>query len=139
VNVDEFKRHLRWAEGVKNFPYEDTEGNLTIGVGRNLDSNGLTDDEVEFLLQTDANNAIKDAKSLPYWDSLNSARQLVVCDLCFNLGLTRFLRFTKTNAALSAGEYDKAADEMVDSRWYKQTGRRAERLVDAMRTGLWRF
>lgn len=137
MDIDRFKEHLRWSEGVRNFPYEDSVGILTIGVGRNLEERGLTDEEVEHLLHTDANNAIEDARSFDYWNSLNPARRIVLADMCFNLGITRFKGFVKTNIALHAGDYETAADEMVDSRWYRQTGRRSKRLVKAMRTGIW--
>jgi lysozyme len=54
------------------------------------------------------------------------------------MGPSRFRGFIKTNAALLAGDYSRAADEMVDSKWFRQTGRRAKKLVEAMRTGEWK-
>ena len=137
MNIDDFKEHLKWAEGVRNFPYEDSVGKLTIGVGRNLDDVGLSDEEVEHLLHNDAARAISDARCFAFWDSLSDIRQFVIADLCFNLGITRFRGFVKTIAALDAGDYETAANEMEDSRWYRQTGRRARKLVRIMRSGVY--
>ena len=130
-------RHLTWAEGVKMFPYTDTMGFLTIGVGRNLSRNGLRPDEVSLLLQNDASEALKQASELDFWDSLSETRRLIVADMIFNLGLAGFSTFKKFQAALRSEDYAVAADEMVDSDWYIQTGRRAKKLVEAMRTNEW--
>jgi len=137
MDREAFERHLIWAEGFRNKVYTCPAGKLTIGVGRNLEDRGISDDEVLYLLRNDIAAAERDAKTLSYYDQLDEVRQLVVCDMVFNLGLTRWLRFTEANKALSAHDYERAADEMVDSKWYTQTGRRAKRLVEAMRTGKW--
>ena len=129
------KDHLEWAEGRRQFPYEDTVGKTSIGVGRNLDDRGLRDDEIDLMLDNDIHEATEQASTLPYYRSLNGPRRMVVSDMIFNMGLSRFLSFIKTNRALSAHDYDAAADEMVDSKWYRQTGRRAALLVLIMRTG----
>jgi lysozyme len=62
---------------------------------------------------------------------------MVLVDMIFNLGLTRFLLFKNLNAALAAGDYLRAAHEMLDSRWYRQVGRRARKLRHIMLTGEW--
>ena len=132
---DRLRDHAKWAEGVRNFPYEDTVGKLTIGVGRNLDDRGLSDDEVNYLLANDIDLALAGANTFPWFQSLDEVRQMVVADMIFNLGLTRFRGFIKTIAAIAAGDYEAAADEMEDSRWYRQTGRRAIKNVRLMRYG----
>lgn len=137
MNREAFQRHLIWAEGWRNKPYLCTAEKTSIGVGRNLDDRGLSDDEVMYLLTNDMTLAEKEAKTLPYYAQLDEVRQLVVCDLVFNLGLSRWLTFKRANAALEGHDYELAADEMVNSMWYTQTGRRAQRLVQAMRTGVW--
>ena len=68
-----------------------------------------------------------------YWYGLSEARQRVVVNMMFNLGPNRFNAFKKVNAAIEAGEFQVAADEMIDSKWYRQVGNRAERLEQAMR------
>ena len=135
MRLDWLSKHVEWAEGRRSFPYEDTVGKVTIGVGRNLDDVGLSTDEIDLLLSNDINRTIDDVATLEYWDLLDDARKVVVADMVFNLGLTRFKGFIKTNQALSDGDYERAADEMVDSKWYRQTGRRAIRNVEIMRNG----
>ena len=132
MNQDKFREHLIWAEGYRNFPYQDSVGKTSIGVGRNLDDKGLSDDEIGILLENDINDAVRSASSMSYWDSLTPNRQLVVADMVFNMGLRRFKGFIKTNAALERGDWDEAAREMVDSRWFRQTGRRSRKLVAMM-------
>lgn len=137
MDLRAFIKHLKWAEGVRYYPYKDSVGKLTIGVGRNLDDNGLTDEEVEFILQTDIKRVVSNCRSLDYWNTLDPVRQLIIADMVFNLGLPRFSLFRKLNAALALKDYTLAAAEMKDSRWYQQVGRRAVKLCEAMTTGVW--
>ena len=132
-----FAKHLEWAEDRRSYPYEDSTGHITIGVGRNLSTVGLSDDEIDLLLENDIARALHGAETLPYWDQLDPVRQLVVADMIFNLGLPRFEGFVRANRALRLGDYDEAADEMLDSRWARQVGRRANKLAKAMRSGEW--
>ena len=138
MNIPDFAAHLEWAEARRQFPYEDSVGKITIGCGRNLDDVGLSDAEIDVLLQNDIERVLAEASRLPYWDRLDDVRQLVITDMVFNMGASRFRGFVRTNAALAAGDYQSAANEMLDSRWARQTGRRARKLVEAMRTGEWR-
>ncbi len=137
MDIDTFRAHLEWAEDRRKFPYEDSVGKLTIGIGRNLDDRGLSDDEIDMLCNNDIKIVVDHAQTLPYWETLDSVRQLIVADMIFNMGPNRFSGFVKTNAAIARGDYNTAADEMVDSKWYRQTKRRAHKLVEAMRTGKW--
>lgn len=135
------KAHIKWAEaaqGPELFPYRDTVGKLTIGYGRNLDDNGITHAEAEHMLTNDMSDAINDARyGLPYWDSLSPVRKIVMSDMVYNLGLTRLRKFVNLHKAMTLQDYNLAAQEMVDSKWYRQTERRAKVLVKAMQTGLW--
>lgn len=140
MDESSLKAHIKWAEaagGPELFPYLDTVEKLTIGYGRNLDDKGITREEAELMLDNDMADAIADAKTLPYWGQLDPVRQIVICDMIFNLGLTKFLKFRLLNAALELKDYTKASVEMVDSKWYRQVGRRAKVLVKAMKTGIW--
>ena len=135
------KVHVKWAEaaaGPDLFPYRDTVKKLTIGYGRNLTDRGITREEAELMLDYDLNLAIADASSLPYWDSLSPVRQIVMSDMSFNLGLSRLRGFKKLHAALAIQDYNLAGHEMQDSKWYRQTERRAKVLVAAMKTGIWK-
>ena len=135
------KAHIKWAEAARGpelFPYRDTVGKLTIGYGRNLDDKGITRAEAEFMLDKDMADAIADASSLPYWDSLSPVRRIVISDMVYNLGLTKFRKFVNLNKALTIQDYILAGHEMKDSKWYRQTERRAKVLVQAMTSGLWK-
>jgi len=140
--VDEalLKAHIKWAEaasGPELFPYRDTVGKLTIGYGRNLDDRGITRTEAEQMLDTDMAEAIADASSLPCWGSLSPVRKIILSDMVYNLGLTKLRKFKKLLVALEIQDYSLAAHEMKDSKWYRQTERRAKVLVQAMITGIW--
>ena len=69
---------------------------------------------------------INDLKThLPYYDSLPSKVQLVLIDMCFNLGIGGLLTFKNTLLLIKTGQYKKAANEMLKSQWAKQVGNRA--------------
>lgn len=122
-------------EGKKSKPYRCTAGKLTIGVGRNLDDAGLSDDEIEYILNNDIQRTIKELGSFSWFPELNQVRQNALIDMCFNLGFSRFSKFKKMLSAIEQGDYSKAADEMLDSTWARQVGRRSEKLSQMMRTG----
>ncbi len=141
MNRSLLRLHIKWAEAARGpelFAYQDTTGHMSIGYGRNLDAKGITREEAELMLTTDIDDALKDAKSLSYWTTLSPVRQLVIADMVYNLGLPKFLRFKRLNAALKIRDYLLAGAEMKDSRWYTQTERRAKVLVESMTTGLWK-
>lgn len=126
---------LKVDEGVRAKPYRDIVGKLTIGVGRNLDDVGLRADEIDYLLGNDMKVAETLARTmLPNFDDLTDARKAVVCNMAFNLGL-RLGGFKETLAAIRAGRWNDAADNMLASVWAQQVGARAQRLSDAMRSG----
>lgn len=129
------RRDVMAAEGCVLKPYRDTVGVLTIGYGRNLDDVGITKLEAEVLLDHDLLAAEMSCAKLAWWDSLNDARQRVVVEMVFNLGMTRFLGFAKTINAIRARDYGTAAVQMLDSKWARQVGQRAQRLADTMRRG----
>ena len=130
--VEQLRRH----EGVESKPYKDTVGKLTIGVGRNLDDVGLSDDEIDYLLH---NDIITVQSELDVWWSgwryLNETRQLVVADMMFNMGRPTLENFRMFKAALEVGDYRIAAAEMLDSKWAEQVGQRAKRLSVMMSSG----
>lgn len=132
-----FAEHLIWAEAEKLFPYRCSAGKLTIGVGRNLDDRGISQAESRFMLENDISLVMEQVVHLDYWFQLDEVRQLVIADMVFNLGFSKFLTFKKLNAALAVPDYTLAAHEMKDSNWYRQVGRRAVRLHQAMLTGEW--
>lgn len=122
-------------EGLRLKPYRDTVGKLTIGVGRNLDDVGITRAEALFLLRNDVEEVRTQLERYPWYTQLDPVRQKVLIDMAFNLGIGGLMQFRKMLAALEAGDYGKTADEMLDSKWARQVGKRAQRLAEMMRTG----
>lgn len=124
-------------EGLRLKPYQCPAGKLTIGVGRNIEDNGISRDEAMLLLDNDIARCRRELSSLPWFAGLGEVRQAVLIDMNFNLGLNRFMGFRKTLVAVAAGDYTLASKEMIDSTWAKQVGARADRLARMMRTGEW--
>jgi lysozyme len=132
----ELKKLLMIHEGLKLRPYRDTAGKLTIGVGRNLDDKGIREIEADLMLDNDIGETIQNLDHyLPWWTKLSPNRKLVLMDMCFNLGIGKLLTFKKALAAMKEGRWNTAADEMKDSKWARQVGRRADKLAYMMRTG----
>ena len=127
---------LKVYEGLKLKPYRDTVGKLTIGYGRNLDDNGIGKEEAEAMLNSDVETVTGQLKSAyPWFESLDYARQAVVINMAFNMGMSKFAGFAKMIAAIRAEDYSTATAEMLDSRWAAQVGARALKLSAMMKTG----
>jgi lysozyme len=136
MNIDKLSAQLKIDEDERSKPYKDTVGKLTIGVGRNLDDVGLSPDEIQYLLGNDIARVKADLdRAMPWWSQMTDARQNVLANMCFNLGLSRLGGFVNTLAAMQAGKYDAAADGMLASKWATQVGARAQRLAVTMRKG----
>lgn len=138
---DDLARQLRRDEGVVEHAYIDSEGWTTIGVGRLIDKRKggrLRDDEIEYLLQNDITEKTDELlRRLPWVADLDEARQGVLINMAFNLGVSGLLGFRKTLALVKAGDYASASVEMLDSKWARQVKGRATRLSEQMRTGKW--
>ena len=129
-------RQLRLHEGERLKPYRCTAGKLTIGVGRNLEDRGITAQESAYLLANDIAAEERELlRALPWVAGIDEVRQRVLLDMSFNLGIVGLLGFKNTLATIQAGDYQRAAAMMLDSRWAKQVGARAERLSRMMATG----
>lgn len=125
-----------YHEGLELKPYRCTAGHLTIGIGRNLDDRGITEDEARFLCQNDVDIVEQElARKFPFIVGLDDVRIRVLLDMAFNLGVPRLSAFSNMWAALEEGDYKQAAVEMLDSRWARQVGRRATNLSQMMETG----
>jgi len=132
------KESLMRAEGLRLKLYRDTENFWSIGYGRCLDKRGITQVEAEYLLDNDIDAAKKQYEQLPGWvkSKCNEIRREVIIEMIFQLGLGGVLKFKKMLAAIQAGDFDKAAEEMLASRWHEQTPARCEELSERMRAGV---
>jgi len=130
---------LRRHEGVETHAYKCTSGKITVGVGRNIDPDGglgLSDDEIDVLLENDIDRSIKELGAAFNWFSdLNEARRDAMIDLAFNMGLTRLTGFKKALAAMAEANYDTAAAEFMDSKWASQVKDRAIEICAMIKTG----
>jgi lysozyme len=135
-HIDIAAKQLAIDEGIRDKPYRDSVGKLSIGIGRNLDDVGLRPDEIEYLFRNDLFTAEADARSLvPGFDDLTDARKAVLVNMSFNMGKPVLSQFRNTLKAISDGRYGDAADGMLASKWAKQVGQRAVRLAKIMREG----
>ena len=136
MNLSAIKEQLVRHEGLRLKPYKDTVGKLTIGVGRNLDDVGISEQEAMILLDQDLIRVMVGLdRDCQWWRGMTEARQMALADMCFNLGITRLLGFKNTLAAMREGRWDDAAKEMLDSKWSQQVGRRAITLAEMMKNG----
>jgi lysozyme len=136
VNRALLKVQLVHHEGLRLKPYRDTVEKLTIGVGRNLDDVGISKEEAAALLDGDIDRTVAAIEAaLPWFSSLDDARQRALVDMGFNLGVPGLLKFRDTLEHVRAGRYAEAAKEMLDSRWARQVGGRAIELSDMIRDG----
>lgn len=120
-------------EGCRFTPYPDSLGILTIGIGHNLNK-PLSRAAVEQIQRDDIKDARNDClHAFPWFAELDEPRQKAVIDMCFNLGLSRLKQFTKFLSAMSMGEYEEAAKEMLNSRWAEQVKGRATELAAIIR------
>ena len=130
--IDSLIKH----EGLKLKPYKCTADKTTIGVGRNLDDNGITEAEAMLLLKNDIDTCVTELdRTRPNWRQHNETRQNVLVEMVFNLGMPRLNKFTKMWAALDAKDYPKAAAEALNSQWAKQVGQRAGTLAAKLAAG----
>lgn len=129
------KRH----EALKLKPYKDSKGLLTIGIGRCLETKGITELEAEYLCNNDIATCMADLRThLTWFDKLDSVRQDVLMDMCFNLGIGGLLKFHNTLTLIEQGKYENASKEMLNSEWTKQVGDRAVELSYMIKNGVYR-
>jgi lysozyme len=133
-SISTLMRLLMQQEGFRQFPYNDTTGNLTIGYGRNLTANGVSKNEAIGLLENDVQYFISKLNS-PLFNSLSETRKIVLVDMCFNLGVNGLMNFESMWEAIKAGDFEDAADEILESKAAVQAPSRYQQLAQMMKTG----
>ena len=146
MNLKKLREELENDEGVKYEIYLDHLGYPTFGIGHLV-----TDDDPESgasvgtkvdrnrvreAFETDVKGVLEDCEKLyPLsFGDLPEEAQLIIANMMFNMGYTRLSKFKGMKRGVDASDWNSAADEMVDSRWYKQVTNRADRLVERMRS-----
>jgi lysozyme len=105
------EQYIEANEGRMHLPYKDTVGKLTIGVGFNLTDVGLYDEEIDFILR----NRVERMK------------------LMLPLKIARLSKFKRMLKHIDDGKYDKAAEELLNSKYASQVGQRAKRNAELLR------
>lgn len=137
MNLNLFKQLETAHEARRTKMYKCSAGFNTIGIGHNLDANPISERAVDIIFEDDVKDIVLDPldKHLPWWRMLDEVRQLVLADMCFNMGWHTLAGFNNTLSALERKDFEATASGMENSLWYKQVGWRGERLVKMMRTG----
>ena len=144
MNIEQLRKELEVDEGVKYEIYNDHLGYPTFGIGhlvRDTDPEAgaalgtpVSEDRVIEAFNQDVETVLNDCTIL-YRDfnDLPEEAQLIIANMMFNLGRPRLSKFRGMKAGVDARDWKKAADEMVDSAWYRQVPNRAGRLVTRMK------
>ena len=135
MDNDILTQNLIADEGLRLKPYTDSTGNLTIGVGRNLNAEGISVQEALYLLNNDIQRVETELAPVQNFSTLSQPRQNVIIEMAFNMGFEGVMGFQEMWQAIQAQDWNGAANAMLDSLWAKQVGQRAVRLATSMRTG----
>ena len=144
MNIDQLREELKIDEGVKYEIYLDHLDLPTFGIGHLvLDSDPefgepigtpVSEDRVNECFDQDVEVVLGECRILyPDFDDLPEDAQLIIANMMFNMGRPRLSKFKGMKRGVDARDWNAAADEMVDSAWYRQVTNRADRLVERMR------
>ena len=112
---ERIKRH----EGFRGKPYDDTKGIITIGYGRNLEANPLTEAEADLLFENDLRRARVGARRFAFYEALSMNRQDVLTEMVFQMGYGGVMKFKLFRVAAMEQRWGDAYDEMLDSAWHR--------------------
>lgn len=144
---EKLRKELMHDEGTgpvkrgRMLPYRDTKGYLTVGFGRNLDAKGISFEEGMHLLENDIDEAEAElVRALPWVKELDDVRKRVLLNMAFNMGIGNekggLLSFKNTLEAIRTKNWERAAEGMEASKWYRDVKpRRADPLIEMILTG----
>jgi len=144
MDIDKLREQLKIDEGVKYEIYLDHLGLPTFGIGHLvLDSDAesgqgvgtpVSESRVNECFDKDVEVVLSECRILyPDFDDLPEEVQQIIANMMFNMGRPRLSKFKGMKRGVDARDWNAAADEMVDSAWYRQVTNRADRLVERMR------
>ena len=144
MNIEQLRKELELDEGVKYEIYNDHLGYATFGIGhlvRDSDpeygqeiGTAVSEERVIAAFDEDVQDVLADCERLYNdFNVLPEECQMIIANMMFNMGRPRLSKFKGMKAGVDAQDWNKAADEMIDSNWYKQVPNRAGRLVKRMR------
>ena len=135
INKQDLINRLIDEEDLRLKLYVDSVGKTSIGIGRNLTDVGITKEEAIYLCNNDIDTAMNALRAnLDYFDSLPDNVQMVLVDLCFNMGWDTLSQFHNTLAYIKAGDYVTASENLLNSLWARQVGVRAIKLADLLKS-----
>jgi len=143
MNLEKLRTEIAEDEGVVYKVYLDHLGLPTCGIGHLITEydeefgkpvgTRVTEDRVIELFDADVQSVLNDCQKLyKNFFALPEEIQLIVANMMFNMGYTRLSQFKMMKAAVEAGNWLEAAEQMKDSRWAKQVPNRANRLIARM-------
>ena len=144
MNLEQLRNEIEYDEGCKYEIYLDHLGYPTFGIGHLVREDDpehgqavgtpVSEDRVAEAFNRDIDIVLVDCDKLyEDYENLPEEVRLIIANMMFNMGYPRLSKFKGMKAGVEAGDWQRAADEMVDSRWYEQVTNRAQRLVDRMR------
>jgi len=145
MDIEKLREQLKIDEGCVYEIYNDHLGYATFGIGHLVTESDpehgsdigteVSESRVVEAFEQDVQTVLSDCAILyPDFDELPEEAQQVIANMMFNLGRPRLSAFKGMKAGVDARDWNEAADQMVDSRWYRQVGARAERLVERIRS-----
>lgn len=134
MDLTQVRKRLVEHESLELMPYTCTAGKLTIGVGRNLTDRGISHETAMQMLDEDIDIVLGELQqAIPGWDNLRWNYKEALVDLAYNMGVPRLMLFRKMLSAIEADDPEKAAAELLDSRYAQQVGKRAENICALLR------
>jgi lysozyme len=133
--LDKLIAKIEREEGYSPSMYKCPADYWTIGAGINLEKQHIPKHVADAWLESIVTPLIETLSGYSWFNSLNQARQIVIADMAYQMGLAGLLQFQNMIQAIMDNDYEKAAEEMLDSRWARQTPNRANRNAQAMRDG----
>ena len=135
---------LEFEEGYRADPYHCTEGYPTIGIGTKIGPKNaslsnyifkVSQKSAKALLDDELNKIVPELLKHRWYIELNEDRQIIIKSMAYQLGLAGLFKFKNMIAALKQKDYSEAAREALDSRWYRQTPKRAIRHATVIEHG----
>ncbi len=145
MNIEQLRKELELDEGCKHETYLCSQNVVTGGIGHMITEWDdekyaevgveISDEQVKAWFNKDIETVLSDCELLyDDFDHLPEEAQLIIANMMFNLGYPRLKKFVGMKAGVDARDWNKAADEMIDSNYYRQLPNRAGRLVKRMRS-----
>ena len=144
MNIEKLREEIAYDEGSVNEIYLDHLGLPTFGIGHLVTHSDpehgqpvgtpVSEDRCNEAFDNDIQTVISDCNILyPDFDELPEEVQRIIANMMFNMGRPRLRKFKGMKRGVDTRDWNAAADEMVDSNWYRQVTKRAGRLVARMR------